>query len=624
MLIEANFSVDDDQIDAIAQANSDLLRSPDLKAHFYGVFKNKAETRCFLAGLYQMRYGETIGEKELEERMVGIPPLCVATGRMKTVLLHPERGTLDPSCTLYLYDNNLEETILFVEAALRYSAGVKVHLEKFVERPPVPPVQFGLYLDPNHPDFKYLSPEQRSLSSVVHGTWIHVADSMESSDNASRPSIRDSWLLFIRCLMRGEPVVVDLSRLRPAGRKNSRGLIASGPASFAEIYRAIANHLAKRDIISLMQLLGELCKQLRRGGVDKNGIVCFGLHYKHPDIERFLECPLSDLPGGQKKGFRYAPDVHDNPKLEALVVQKLNEGGLFLEKIVSDILLSNVCVEILQKPKGVCLLSSINAGKCRKPTDLIEAFVSVAEFVCHRHITWRDRAGYKAKMYLPLEEDRQIGVSITGWANFLRIQGVTYLEHVEALEAYLDGKPYHGNKVATEIADCLIQAYIKATQRVEKMMEPYGGIDRIWTIKPDQRVWVDYQDLDGYTLCRNIDPPFERFEYRDSHTDLSSVGQYDHGPVEIASEVGHELHDRQWEAFQRVMNLTGKAHTMSFDWWKPVTVEDFRAFTASNKITSYYQSFHHLDQNYLNKGFLVEAFDDETCNLEEGCSSCAD
>lgn len=568
-----------------------------------------------------------------------IPPLTVCTGRMRTFILEPEKQTMAPSCTLYVYDNSLEDCLLFIDRALRGGAGVKIQLEKFKAREPVQ-FDWGFDLSSQHSDFpliqkledetiRHYQPTYQFQS--VNSEVIRVADSMEHDDN-ERLSIRSSWLKFIELAMAGKYILVNLSALRPAGTKNEAGLVATGPlgygdgdGSFLSVYERLANHLQAGDMISLMQLLGQLNRVLRRGGTYKNGIVCFGLHCQHPDIRTFLTTPLSELPGGQKKGIRFDEGILEDIELCELTVAELNKGGLFLEQIIDPELYANVCVEIQQRHESACLLSHGNAGVCNSPQELIDALVVTTGFVTDVHLTWRQRVGDKADIYLSLEEDEQIGVGWCGFANFLRRMGVTYQQHVDALEAYLNGMPYHGSAIATEIAECLVTAYIKATIECDRKMIEAGlsPLKRIWTMAPCQRNWVDYKDPDGFALCRSIDPPFNRFEYRDSHTDSSSTGRYDHGPVETMIDVGHDLHQRHWELWQRMMNLTGRAHSMSFDLWKKVNFDWFRDFVTRSPLpATYYQFADKLDQQYLNKGMVLEAV--ETCDLDEDCVSCAE
>ena len=100
----------------------------------------------------------------------------------------------------------------------------------------------------------------------VSCTVFVVEDSM-SGENG----IEASWKFVSYALRFGAGVAVHLSKLRPAGTDNGKGLVASGPVSFGKIYSC-------------------LNEQLRRGGVYKNGAVVLHLDLNHGDILEFLNC----------------------------------------------------------------------------------------------------------------------------------------------------------------------------------------------------------------------------------------------------------------------------------------------------------------------------------------------
>ena len=68
-------------------------------------------------------------------------------------------------------------------------------------------------------------------------------------------------------------------KLRPSGKDNGKGLVASGPCSFGKIYSC-------------------LNEQLRRGGVYKNGAVVLHLDLNHPDILEFVNMERHEIPLG--------------------------------------------------------------------------------------------------------------------------------------------------------------------------------------------------------------------------------------------------------------------------------------------------------------------------------------
>ena len=106
----------------------------------------------------------------------------------------------------------------------------------------------------------------------VSCTVFDVADSMEGPEG-----IEESWRFASYALRNGAGCAIHLSKLRPRGKDNGKGLTASGPVSFASIYSA-------------------LNATLRRGGVYKNGAVVIHLDANHPDLEEFVDADRATLP----------------------------------------------------------------------------------------------------------------------------------------------------------------------------------------------------------------------------------------------------------------------------------------------------------------------------------------
>ena len=94
----------------------------------------------------------------------------------------------------------------------------------------------------------------------VSCTVFVVDDSMTGDEG-----IEKSWRYVSFALRHGAGVAVHLSKLRPRGTENGKGLVASGPVSFAKIYSV-------------------LNETLRRGGVYKNGACVVHLDINHPDV----------------------------------------------------------------------------------------------------------------------------------------------------------------------------------------------------------------------------------------------------------------------------------------------------------------------------------------------------
>ena len=106
----------------------------------------------------------------------------------------------------------------------------------------------------------------------VSCTVFVVEDSMEGPEG-----IEASWRFASHALRFGAGCAIHLSKLRPKGAENGKGLTASGPVSFAKIYSTL------NEII-------------RRGGHYKNGAIVCHLDLNHSDVLEFITASRSDLP----------------------------------------------------------------------------------------------------------------------------------------------------------------------------------------------------------------------------------------------------------------------------------------------------------------------------------------
>lgn len=606
-------------------------------------------------------------------------PYLAITGRVQKFIDQIFAGQIPSSypasCTVYKYDSTrlfaLYEAMMFVTRALRKGAGVKVQLEGFKPFQGIKG-QWLWTMHPGHPDFyrKAYLPKHYQQNYVEYAALnslflredgssryivIKVADSMEPEVNHIKEgvySIEESWQIFQNCLEAGHIPVLDLTRLRPYGDVNPKGLKATGAfgdiegekeesdnGAFLGIYWRLFNHLKKGDIVTLMQLLGQLNRTIHRGGIMKNGIVCTALHYKHPQIKQYLNAPLTGLIGSQKKGIRIDEGILEDPALVALVCDKVNKESLFFEKIQGvdkdgNELYQNVCLEILLRHRATCLLSHVNAGMITKPEQIVQALTDVTEFVCSLHVSWRNYVTGAELLYLPLAEDKQVGVGFVGLANMLAIMGVSYKDHIESLEAMLEKvaakESVHILDVKTldsksdQIAWYLFHGYLEAAVVAQSY-----GVERAFTMAPTQTVAFRYQDAKGHTLARAIDPPLNKIVRRPSdriETLWVSYGR----KIEVCSDVGADLHRRHWDCWQKLMDLTGMSHSMSYDHWEPMTEEYFTWLLKESALKStYYQFADTLEQTYLDKGSLgeISEVDEESSKpecTETVCVVCAE
>ena len=377
----------------------------------------------------------------------------------------------------------------------------------------------------------------------VSCTVFVVEDTMEGENG-----IEASWRFVSHALRYGAGVAVHLSKLRPKGDENGRGLVASGPVSFAKIYST----------------LNEI---LRRGGIYKNGAVVCHLDLNHPDILDFVTASRSDLPW-VKRCVNINPHWWEVSKQEVkeAVLQGIRQGDIWLNKTKVDRngnrIRGNVCLEVYLPSRGTCLLQHVNLGACNID-DIQSAFVNGMSELCALH--GKTDVGSSGE-YLPPETDRQVGLGMLGLANLLRRSGVSYKEFGKAMQDVNSGGSFE-HTPATILAQQL-QGGIRAAAQVAR----FNNMERAFAIAPTASCSYRYKDLDGYTTCPEIAPPISRQVDRDSGT--FGVQSFDYGPVEIASEVGWEDYKKVADGIVQMLEATGLLHGYSFNSWSDVITYD--------------------------------------------------
>lgn len=456
------------------------------------------------------------------------------------------------------------------------------------------------------------NPESRLPVSC---TIFNVEDSMEGRDG-----LEASWRFVSHALRHGAGCAVHLSRLRPRGDENGRGLTASGPVSFAKIYST----------------LNEI---LRRGGHYKNGAVVIHMDYWHPDALEFINTSRSELPWVKK-----CLDVDANfleattAEFRAAVLDGIRKGDLWLNKIKKDKngerIYGNVCLEVYLKSRGTCLLQHVNLGAC-SIDDLGPAFVQgMSELISLHGKTNVDASGE----YLSPEVDRQVGLGMLGLANFLAQYKVSYKDFGEALTQYRNTAQFP-NTSAGVLAKELHFAIEQAAQ-----VARHAGMERAFCIAPTASCSYNYTDQLGYTTTPEIAPPISRHVDRDSGT--FGVQSYEYPPeCEIASEVGWDAYKAVADGIVYLLDRTGLFHGYSFNSWSDVVTYDeaFLKDWLESPQTSLYYSLQVMPDTQAKDDALAAldedfrdlfSFDEDeteepeetaaTCTLDGFCTSCAE
>jgi hypothetical protein len=362
--------------------------------------------------------------------------------------------------------------------------------------------------------------------------------------------IEASWRFVSYALRNGAGVSIHLSNLRPKGHENGRGLIASGPVSFARIY----------------SILNET---LRRGGIFKNGAITLHLDYTHPDALEFIQADRRELPWVKRcldvdEAFLVAASTER--RLIDSVLKAVASGDLWLNKIKYDAqgnrIYGNVCLEVYLPHRGTCLLQHVNLGQCTVDT-LEQAFVEGMTSLVEMH----PRTGVDVDgVYLSPKVDRQVGLGVLGLANFLAQEGLTYGEL---------GLAYEAPHLAPEAHLLVIDALYKAIHAAADIAKA-AGFDRAFAIAPTATCAYRSTDKQGYACTQEIAPPIGRSIDRDSGT--FGVQTYEYPPnVEIASEVGWGVYNAVANLFAEIFEDTGLFHGYSFNSWSDHVTYD-RAF----------------------------------------------
>jgi len=403
----------------------------------------------------------------------------------------------------------------------------------------------------------------------VSCTVYVVEDSMDEGHD----SIENSWRFVSHALRYGAGVAVHLSKLRPQGSENGKGLTASGPVSFGKIYST-------------------LNETLRRGGVYKNGACVLHCDLDHSDILDFITTPRHELPW-VKRCVDLTPEMWDEAGegLRESLLHGIKSGDIWLNKIKyakhpiiptkkGERIYGNVCLEVYLPSRGTCLLQHVNLSAC-SIEDLGEAFFDGMSQLCDLH--GRTGVGESGE-YLPSETDRQVGLGMLGLANLLRRYEVTYAEFGDALEQLNKNLAAMTNPTAWSLAFHL-RAAINSAAQVAK----WNKMDRAFCIAPTASCSYRSKDKDGYTATPEIAPPISRKVDRDSGT--FGVESYDYGEVEIASEVGWEAYKKVADNIMIMLNNTGLLHGYSFNSWSDVVTYDtafVEEWLASPQTSLYY------------------------------------
>lgn len=452
----------------------------------------------------------------------------------------------------------------------------------------------------------------------VSCTVFQVEDSIQGEDG-----IEASWRFVSHGLRNGAGVAVHLSKLRPKGTENDKGLVASGPVSFGKIY----------------SVLNEI---LRRGGRYKNGAIVLHIDYQNEDALEFVEATRESLPW-VKRCLNVDENFLENasPELIEATLKGIGSGDIWLNKMrwddIGERILPNVCLEVYLPHRGTCLLEHINAAAC-SIEDLKHVFAEGMEDLCQLH--GKTGVGNNGE-YLPSVVDRQVGLGILGLANFLHQSGTSYKNFGLALEAFFDA-PSEWVRWEETVPGQIVEAMHEGIHRAAHVARTHDMV-RAFAIAPTASCSYRYTDLNGFTSTPEIAPPIGRYVDRDSGT--FGVQTYDYGEVETAAEVGWEDYRRVADGIVRLYQSTGLFHGYSFNSWSDVVNYDhefLKDWLECPQTSLYYSlqvlpdtqrkddAYAALDDDFkglfgIGEESSSEETDSSSCDIEAGfCAACAE
>tara|TARA_R100000084_G_scaffold108988_2_gene73442 strand:- start:1087 stop:2367 length:1281 start_codon:yes stop_codon:yes gene_type:complete len=403
-------------------------------------------------------------------------------------------------------------------------------------------------------------------------------------------------------------VAIHLSKLRPKGTENGKGLVASGPVSFGKIY----------------SVLNEV---LRRGGQYKNGSITLHLDLSHPDILEFIEADRSELPWA-KRCVDLTPIMwyEASQEVKDALLLAIKSGDVWLNKIKytgkMERIYGNVCLEIFLRSRGTCLLEHINLGQC-EIEELSSAFIQGMTELCELH---KKTGVGDSGEYLSPEEDKQVGLGILGLANLLSQNAITYKEFGQQLSILNNGgqpNEMPAGKLAYALQQAINSAAVVARQH---------GMHRAFCIAPTATCSYNHTDKLGFTTAPEIAPPIDSSVDRDSGT--FGVTSYDYGFVETAAEVGWHDFKKVADGIVKLFDNTGLFHGYSLNTWSDVVTydEQFIEEWLHSPQTSIYYSLQVMPDTQR-KDDVASLLDEEYKNMfepissectEDFCPSCAE
>ena len=550
--------------------------------------------------------------------------MYAVTGRVKAFLDNPKGGTLPASCMAYKLEGSTtkdyRDIFYIAQKALVTGAGVALHLDGFEPNFPI-----GTRLVDNADDADVIVIVQDQMDT---DEWVDGYGIMEATGHLYRV-LREAWV---------DTVYVDVSQLRAEGAIGSKGQVASGPDSFMKIFKAVEKFAQDQTITSLLRLLSMFNEVIRRGGVYKNGALTTALPLNHPHFLDYLSASKVNDHPWLSKNVVIPSDWTDFPLEMTYAIKAYNNSHVWFQKAISqkdnvtwlpsgnmaDRLLLNVCLEILLKSLGTCILLPINLGMAKGVLDIVEGMENGMKDLCKFQQQDHQK---EAGIYLSAHEDRQVGLGMLGLANLLANKNISYQDFTEKFKNLLDSIEAAMEKSGvTKLQDLDLDvelllypttpklnrwvfAFVMGVYKAAKVAERYG-MERAFAIAPTASVAFRFKDFLGYTCAPEISPPLSQKVERLSST-MTDPTVYRYPPnVEVAAGVDEGVYFELMCCFQRLFDLTGMGHSISMNHWVDLDYDKVKRWADSPMKVIYYRW--EVEQSFLDKS------DQLSCGVD-GC-----
>lgn len=365
---------------------------------------------------------------------------------------------------------------------------------------------------------------------------------------------------------------IDFSKLRPSGSPLSTGGYSSGAVSFMHPYDAILKIMRRTE--------------------KKNsaGLAC--LDWKHPELEAFLDEPLTQLYKAvyipmhdtiDAEEFRHSP-------IFSVLEQAYNEYKCFLVKrplpLYGTELLVNLCTEVEIPHKGQCILGAYNLAVYADLEEFANYFVvdftnSARQMLDFMQVS--NSVSARSPLHCSDPLNQQFGLGVLGLASALANFGITYQQLAEAFEKIFSGIQFYddieslyGNaQLAYYLSSgeeqhtkaflfCMtvIKAYYQATKVVENKVRAAFCIQP--TVNTSQRLF----DSQGFSVSPEIQPVIGLRHEDGVSTIIKSAIRGDrlinyHPKTETIFDCDYQVYAKVSAYWQLMMDMTGLAHRHS-------------------------------------------------------------